>query len=167
MRNRVAESWFPSSDSLHTSFAIFQTNPAEQRAAVSLTARAQLSVLVVDDSHDVRSALRALIDQEQQLRVVGAASNASDAINLFLHYRPDLVLLSITLPDASGFHVLDCIKRTCPYTTVILMTKLPNPCVEESGRLLGATEVCPKTARFDEIRTAISRFVQMRFPKPG
>ena len=134
---------------------------------MSLTARARLSVLVVDDSHDVRTALRVIIDQEPLLRVVGAARTASDAINLFLHYRPDLVLLAISLPDVSGFRVLDCIKRTYPYTTVILTTKLPNPCVEESGRLLGATEVCPKTARFDEIRVALSRFVQMRLPKPG
>jgi DNA-binding NarL/FixJ family response regulator len=161
----VAESWFPSSDPFHTPFAIFQANAAERRPAVSLSARAQLSVLVVDDSHDVRSALRALIDQEQRLRVVGAARTASDAISLFLYYRPDLVLLAISLPDASGFRVLDCIKGTSPCTTVILMTKLPNPCVEESGRLLGATEVCPKTARFDEIRVALSRFVQMRLSK--
>jgi DNA-binding NarL/FixJ family response regulator len=130
---------------------------------VSLTA--QLSVLVVDESQTVRSDLRVLIDQHPPLRVVGAAGTALDAINLFLHYRPDLVLLAISLPDASGFRVLDWIKGTYPYSTVILMTKLPNPCVEQSGRLLGATEVCPKTARFDEIREALSRFVQTRFPK--
>ena len=133
---------------------------------MSLTARVKLSVLVVDDSETVRSGLRVLIDQEPLLRVVGAAGTALDAIDLFLHYRPDLVLLAISLPDESGFRVLDCIKSTYPYTTVILMTKLPNPCVEESGRLLGATEVCPKTARFDEIRVALSRFIQMRFPNP-
>lgn len=65
-------------------------------------------VLVVDDHPVVRLGLRQTLDAAPDLEVCGEAEGASDALSALEEYRPDLVLVDISLKDGSG---LDLIKR--------------------------------------------------------
>ena len=101
-----------------------------------------VSVLIVDESLESGNSLSAELCQEPGLHVVGTATNAAAALELFVRLRPEVVVVSICLSDRSGFDVLERIRRIDPWCSVILTTRYLNPGVADAGRLLGATTVC-------------------------
>jgi PleD family two-component response regulator len=66
--------------------------------------RLVLSVVVVDDHDGFRRAARAFLELEG-FSVVGEADDGSSALTVTRELRPELVLLDVALPDASGFNI--------------------------------------------------------------
>jgi DNA-binding NarL/FixJ family response regulator len=64
--------------------------------------REPMRVVLVDDHPVVRAGLRALIDGQPDLRVVGEAADAADAIRVVEATRPQLVLMDLALGDGPG-----------------------------------------------------------------
>ena len=99
-------------------------------------------VLIAHDSPNARQELRVGLEPLRAVKIVAEASNSEEAVDLFLRHRPEVVLVSVCMPGKGGFEVLQAIKRAAPGCVVILTTHWPEPFVEETGRLLGATAVC-------------------------
>ncbi len=70
-----------------------------------------ISVLLVEDQCLVRSGLRALLDQEADIRVVGEAEDGEQAVKMATELRPDLVLMDIKLPKMDGIEATRQIKE--------------------------------------------------------
>lgn len=66
-------------------------------------------VLIVDDHPGFRAWVRSMLE-EDGLQVVGEAGNGADAIRAVDALRPDLVLVDVQLPDASGFEVAEALS---------------------------------------------------------
>jgi len=81
-----------------------------------------LKVLIVDDSDLVRERLAALLGELPGVAVVGQAADGTTALRLFQARHPDVVVLDIELPGASGFLVLTWIKRHQPAAVVIMLS---------------------------------------------
>lgn len=79
-------------------------------------------VVLVDDHDVVRAGLRSLLDAEDTLTVVGEAATAGDALRRVGLDMPDIVVMDIRLPDASGIDACREIKRRWPETTVLILT---------------------------------------------
>jgi DNA-binding NarL/FixJ family response regulator len=69
-----------------------------------------INVLLVEDQCLVRSGLRALLDQEADIRVIGEAADGEEAIRMVAELRPDLVLMDIKLPKVDGIEATRRIK---------------------------------------------------------
>jgi DNA-binding NarL/FixJ family response regulator len=69
-----------------------------------------MKAVVVDDHELMRDLLRDCCAAVPNLAVVGEAGTGRDAIQVVLRERPDLLLLDLSLPDTSGFHVLRAIR---------------------------------------------------------
>jgi two-component system LytT family response regulator len=67
---------------------------------------APLSVLVVDDEPLARSGVRALLERDPELRVVGEAADGREAVDAIAVARPDLVFLDVQMPEMDGFAVI-------------------------------------------------------------
>jgi len=65
-----------------------------------------IRVLVVDDEYHARRGMRALLEAEGDVDVVGDAADGSAAIEGIRRLRPDVVFLDVTMPDRSGLEVL-------------------------------------------------------------
>ena len=65
-----------------------------------------ISVLLVDDERLARAELRRLLAAHPQVEIVGEAASAADAIAQIGKLRPDLLLLDVQMPGASGFDLL-------------------------------------------------------------
>ncbi len=70
-----------------------------------------ISVLLVEDQCLVRSGLRALLDQEADIRVVGEAEDGEQAVRMATELQPDLILMDIKLPKMDGIEATRQIKE--------------------------------------------------------
>jgi len=79
-------------------------------------------ILVVDDHEVVRLGLKALLDQHPNFEVIAEAANAKEALEKVEKYIPDVVLMDIRLPGASGIEACEQITENFPDTKVIMLT---------------------------------------------
>jgi DNA-binding NarL/FixJ family response regulator len=79
-------------------------------------------ILVVDDHEVVRLGLRALLEHHIQFEVVGEASTAKEALDQVGRLHPDIVLMDIRLPGASGIEACEEITTQFPDTRVVMLT---------------------------------------------
>jgi len=82
----------------------------------------RLRVLVVDDHQLVLEAVRAALQDEAEIEVVGEALSGREALVLVEATRPDVVLLDIGMPVMDGIECLDDIKARFPTTHVVVLT---------------------------------------------
>jgi DNA-binding NarL/FixJ family response regulator len=117
-------------------------------------------VLIADDHALVRAGIRALVEKLENIIVVGEAGKGSEAIELIRDLDPNLVLLDITMPDGTGFDVLEHTTRHQPDIRVIVLT------VHEAGEYAiralreGAAGFLPKSAASTELEQAIQTVLQ-------
>jgi len=83
---------------------------------------AKQRILLVDDHEVVRLGLKALLEHHPQFEVVDEAATAKEAIEQTARYRPDIVLMDIRLPGASGIEACEDITRLYPETKVVMLT---------------------------------------------
>jgi DNA-binding NarL/FixJ family response regulator len=79
-------------------------------------------ILLVDDHEVVRLGLKALIDRHQNFEVVGEAGSAREAVEKVGQLHPDVVVMDIRLPGASGIEACEEIVQSFPETRVIMLT---------------------------------------------
>ena len=85
-----------------------------------------LSILIVDDHGIVASGLRMLIQSYNSFKVVAEASNAKEAIELSKKYKPDIVILDISLPDINGLEIIKTIKGASNKSKILVLTMHDN-----------------------------------------
>ncbi|MBA4420882.1 MAG: DNA-binding response regulator [Anaerolinea sp.] len=79
-------------------------------------------ILLVDDHEVVRLGLKSLLEHHPQFDVVGEAGNAREAVEQVARLHPDVVVMDIRLPGASGIEACQEITTTYPDTRVIMLT---------------------------------------------
>jgi len=82
----------------------------------------QIRVLVVDDHPVVRAGLATLLDGEPDMRVVGKASNAEEAVERFAALRPQVTLMDLRLSSTSGIELTARLRSLWPGARVIMFT---------------------------------------------
>jgi DNA-binding NarL/FixJ family response regulator len=83
---------------------------------------AKQRILLVDDHEVVRLGLKALLEHHPQFEIAGEAGTAKDAVDLVERIEPDVVVMDIRLPGASGIEACEEITRRFPKTRVIMIT---------------------------------------------
>jgi DNA-binding NarL/FixJ family response regulator len=115
----------------------------------------RIRVLLVDDESIFLHALRALLDHDGRVEVVGEAGNAAQALDLAATVHPDVVLLDLTLPGMDGYETTRRLIAGSPTLKVIAVSGLSNEEAEEKARAAGATTFLFKGGLHDEIADAI------------
>jgi DNA-binding NarL/FixJ family response regulator len=80
------------------------------------------TVLVVDDHPMVREGLRAMIDAEPDLTVVGEASDGAEAVTLAEALRPEVILMDLRMPGMDGVTAIERILTALPATRILVVT---------------------------------------------
>lgn len=115
----------------------------------------KIHLLLVDDHSVVRSGLRMLLDNEEDIEIVGEASGGLEAIDLVQKLRPDMVLMDVQMADMNGIEATKEIKRVSPATAVLALTMYENEQYLLEMLNAGASGYVPKRAAPDELVEAI------------
>lgn len=86
------------------------------------TTQAKIRVLVVDDHTLVRRGTRALLEQIEDMVVVGEAGNGAEAIAAACLLQPDVVLMDLIMPEVDGVAATEAIVTANPSVRIIALT---------------------------------------------
>jgi len=111
-------------------------------------------VIIVDDSHAVRKALREFFTAAGDFFVCGEAENGRDAIEKAQRLHPDLIVTDLAMPVMNGFEEARLLKQLIPTVPVIIYTVNSSPSLEKEARLAGASAVVSKSEVTTLIATA-------------
>jgi DNA-binding NarL/FixJ family response regulator len=80
------------------------------------------TILLVDDHAVVRDGLRALLETNGDMRVVGFAANGRDAVTEAQRLLPDVVLMDIAMPEIDGIEATRRVVEKCPAAKVLILS---------------------------------------------
>lgn len=101
-----------------------------------------LRVLHVEDSAQMRHWLEIAVDGVDDLKVVGAAVDGCDGVELAAELRPDVVVLDNSMPTMDGIDALPLIRTACPEARVVMWCN--DPQVRDQALARGAVEFVDK-----------------------
>ena len=81
-----------------------------------------ISVVVADDHHIVRRGLRALLDGEADIRVVGEAADGLDAVAVVERLQPHVLVLDLMMPGINGLEVARRVRHRESRTQVVMLS---------------------------------------------
>jgi DNA-binding NarL/FixJ family response regulator len=115
-----------------------------------------LRILLADDEALIRAGLRAIINAEDDLTVVGEAATGAEVLPLVRRLRPDVVLMDVRMPDVDGIqatrHVVETIADP---PRIVVVTTFENDDYVYDALRAGASGFLLKRTRPDEMLQAI------------
>jgi two-component system response regulator DevR len=116
-----------------------------------------LRVFLLDDHEVVRSGLRALLEAEDDLVVVGEAATAADALARIPPTLPDVAILDVRLPDGSGIEVCREIRSGFPKIACVMLTSYADDEALTAAIMAGAAGYVLKQVRGTDLVDSIRR----------
>src|SRR5829696_3960270 len=84
-------------------------------------------ILIADDHELVRDGIKHMLGYEEDLEVVGEASNGREVVELCRRLKPDLVLMDVRMPEMDGLEATRAIKAERPDVSVLVISIYRNP----------------------------------------
>lgn len=112
-------------------------------------------ILLVDDHEVVRLGLKSLLEHNDQFEVVAEAGTAKEAVAQVEKYHPDVVLMDIRLPGASGIEACEEITNRWPDVRVVILTSYAEDEMLFSAIRAGASGYVLKQIGAEGLITAI------------
>lgn len=114
-----------------------------------------MNVLLVDDSPEVRTLLRALLETEPDVTVVGDCGDGAAAVRLAADLQPDLVLMDVLMPGMDGVAATRIITQAAPGIRVVGLSVADDADTLTAMVAAGAVGYLLKSSSHDEIRAAV------------
>lgn len=114
-----------------------------------------LRVLLADDHTIIRSGLRALLDEERDLTVVGEAGHGREAVEMARELRPHIVVMDAAMPELNGFEATRQIKSEHEHVEVVALSMHADPRYVRRMFEAGASAYLLKDCAVDELLLAI------------
>jgi signal transduction histidine kinase/CheY-like chemotaxis protein len=132
-----------------------QMGAAGADAATPHKARERLRVLLADDHEVVREGLALLLNEQEDIEVVGQAANGVEALDLAHRLQPDVVVMDVAMPLMEGDEAARQIKRDMPRTRIVGLSMFEEPEAVEKMHQAGVERYMLKTAPAEELLAAI------------
>jgi two-component system response regulator NreC len=82
----------------------------------------KLRILLADDHIVMRTGLRALLERQPDLEVVGESENGRETVGLAASLRPDVVVMDVGMPVLNGIEATEMIVNQCPTVAVVILS---------------------------------------------
>lgn len=117
-------------------------------------------VLIADDHPLVRSGVRRALEEEQDIEVVGEATNGAKVLPLIGQTRPHLVVLDISMPQLDGLACLDQIRKRHPDLKVVILSASGDPDRVQAALARGATAYVLKSVDVRDLASALRQAME-------
>ncbi len=127
----------------------------------------KIRILIADDHTLLRNGICALLEDEQDMVIVGEADDGREAVRLAGQLKPHVVLMDIAMPLLNGLEATRQIKCEHPEINVLVLTMYDHEEYFREMLEVGASGYIIKRAAATELVSAISiekRMTQMPFP---
>ena len=101
-------------------------------------------VLIVDDHELTRFNLQFLLSTQENIEVVGLASNGREAVELVKTYQPNIAILDLQMPLMDGLTAATQMKQIEPTLTIIAYSSVEDPQIEVMIQTAPIDAFCPK-----------------------
>jgi two-component system, NarL family, response regulator NreC len=115
----------------------------------------EITIVLADDHQVVRQGLRAILEGEHNLRVVGEAGNGLKAARLVERLRPDVLVLDLMIPGLSGLEVTRQLAKRSPKTRVVILSMHSDKSYVLEALRNGAAGYVLKDSSADELIKAV------------
>jgi two-component system, NarL family, response regulator NreC len=126
-----------------------------------------IRILIADDHGVMRGGLRALLEDEPGLEVVGEASSGEEVIALTEKLRPDIVLMDIGMPGIDGIEATRTIKNAFENIQVLVLSVYEDESLLREAIKVGAAGYIIKRAAEEELISAIKARLPGRHVYPS
>jgi DNA-binding NarL/FixJ family response regulator len=120
-----------------------------------LKPKTKIRCLIADDHVLVRQGIRRLLQDEQDVEIVGEAGDAAEALKGVMELRPDIVLMDIGMPGFSSFDATRVIQTDYPQTRVIFLTMHESQDYVMQGLQAGAAGYLLKDTPADKLASVL------------
>jgi DNA-binding NarL/FixJ family response regulator len=120
-------------------------------------AKQTIRVLMADDHVIFRTGLRKLLEAEDDIKMVGEASNGNECVDMLTKLKPDILLLDLRMPDKGGLAVLEEVDLDSLTTRVIVLTATEDDHDAVRAMRLGARGIVLKQSASDLLVHSIHR----------
>jgi DNA-binding NarL/FixJ family response regulator len=110
-----------------------------------------LKIFIVDDSMPIVVRLTNILSENENLKIVGLANNATIAVEYILKSSPDVVILDIHMPDGNGIDILKQIKKERPSIVVLMLTNYTESDYKKICKKEGADYFLDKSIEFEKV----------------
>ena len=115
----------------------------------------RIRVLIADDHRLFGQALEAILATDDRLEVVGHAGDGSEAVQLALSVKPEVILMDISMPIMDGFQATKQIRKQRPHARVLMLTGSNSRIDVDRAREAGAAGYVTKDRIAAELIDAI------------
>ena len=81
-----------------------------------------IKVFLVDDHAIVRDGIRAVLNTEPDIEIIGEATNGREAVSKVLSYQPDITLMDLVMPAMDGIEAIRQIMQNQPQAQILVLT---------------------------------------------
>jgi DNA-binding NarL/FixJ family response regulator len=117
--------------------------------------KARIKVILADDHHIVRAGIRQLLESEKDIQVLAEAGDGEEAKSLIQQHKPDVAVLDIQMPKASGIEVTRWLRANLPGVGVLILTAYDDDPYVMAVLQAGANGYVLKTAKTNELIQAV------------
>ena len=121
-----------------------------------------IRILLADDHAGMRESLRALIDRQPGMEVVGEAENGRAMLQLIPSFKPDVVIMDINMPDLNSIDAARQMIAGAPEVKLLALSMYSNPEFVDGMLKAGASGYLLKDQAFEELIRAIQTVVDDR-----
>ena len=126
-----------------------------------------ISIVIADDQMLIREGLKTILDLEDDMEIVGLASNGEEACALTKLHRPTLVMMDIQMPIMDGLTALKAIKQQFPDTFILILSTFLEDHYIIEGMANGASGYLLKDMDTDKMLMAIRDTINGQFVLPS
>ncbi|HLP89973.1 MAG TPA: response regulator transcription factor [Nostocaceae cyanobacterium] len=119
-----------------------------------------LRVLVVDDHELTRLTLQLAFSTQENIQVVGLATNGKEAIEMVKRCHPDVIILDLQMPVMDGWSASGQIKAISPNTRIVAYSSVEEAQIQQTKAMPSFDDVCQKDTPTTELIALVKQLGQ-------